>query len=142
MGSSDTNPFLFTNNFKSDSGDFHVTDVSLTLNDSPVDGLDTTQTSSLYYRNQVFGDCFNHNISPGVTLSDYTGGYFYVLFDLTTALEGNLTLVSPVVRSGLGRLSVLFNRSTTVEITVVALLEYASVLEIDKNRNIHTNYGT
>ena len=141
QGSLDTNPYNFTDTFSATAGDFKITNVRVTLNDSPVDGLEYVNAKSQYLKTAMLADAFTHNQGNGVTLDGYTGGYFYLIYDLTTSLESNATLLSPVARSGLARLSVTFSRSTTVELTVLALLEYASVLEVDKNRNIHTKYG-
>lgn len=141
LGSRTTNPYNFTNKFGTGADAFDINEVSLTLNDASVDGVDSRQFSAQYVKNFVLSDALSVNQTNGISLDEFQNGFFYMLFDLTTALEANQQLVSPVVRSGLGRLSIIFSTSTTQELTVLTLMEYASTLEIDKNRNIFTNYG-
>lgn len=141
LGSFKNNPYNFANFFSDGTDSFKIANVTLTLNDTPVDGLDG-QFKTQFIKNNILADNFNHNASDGITLKDFKDGYHFLLFDLTTALESNVNLISPVARSGLGRLSVTFDKSSTVELTILVLLEYASILEIDKHRNIHTKYGT
>ena len=144
-GSQDTNPYNFGDTFAGPTvgKDFKITDVKLTLNDALIDGLEYVNSKAQFLKNFVLADAFTHNQGNGMTLENFcaNGGNFHLLYDMTTALEGNIQLVSPVARSGLGRLSVTFSRSTSTELTVLVLLEYASLLEIDKNRNIHMKYG-
>jgi len=76
-----------------------------------------------------------------ISLADYAnGGYVLVAFDLTADNSASTGIWS-VQRHGSLRLEVRFGAPLAAPITCICYCEYDSLLEIDFDRNVTTDYG-
>jgi hypothetical protein len=75
------------------------------------------------------------DVGLGIKPADYTNGYTLYVFDLTpdAADSSNASLLQE------GNLSLEIKLSTTLSdpTTIVAYIEYDSIIEIDQYRNVH-----
>lgn len=69
----------------------------------------------------------------------FKNGYFPLAFDLTSDMSSTLSCNS-LMNQGSLRLEARFGEALKTTKTCLVYLEYDTTLEIDKNRNIVTNY--
>lgn len=79
-------------------------------------------------------------MTPSISLDDFEESFFFISFDLTTALNGNSQVIIPTVKAGHVRIEIEFNTGTFQELTLLSFCQYSSVVEIDKNRSISLSY--
>ncbi|KAF4520552.1 hypothetical protein B566_EDAN008751 [Ephemera danica] len=76
-----------------------------------------------------------------VSLTEYPSGYCLYAFDLTPDLSANSTHWCPQIEGNL-RLELGFNDALPEAVSVILYAEYREILEIDKNRECSTEYGS
>ena len=93
--------------------------------------------------NSLFEGCnINHDdIGNNITREAYANGYALVAVDLTPDLSASESHIS-MPRTGSLRIEVHFEEALAQSITAVIFSEFNATIEIDKNRNIITDYSS
>ncbi len=122
-----------------------VEKVSLTLNGEQVDGLEEGTSSELsdtanYVRLHLFLGLLNSTTGNNLTLDEFLNGFFFVCYDLSTALDAAADYVVPAVRQGNLNLQVTFSEPTPLELTMLIYAEYPTVIKMDKYRQIRMSF--
>jgi len=81
----------------------------------------------------------NKNEGNGIDRSDYNSGYALYAFDLSPDLcdEGHFNLA----KQGCVRIDLKFGLALPATVTVIAYAEFENVIEIDRNRNVITDFS-
>lgn len=138
-GTVDRNPF----NFQS----FNYTHLAVYLDyvSVPQKPFECDFPNGQYIRayNSLFEGCnINHaDIGNNISRSDYPNGYALVAVDLTPDLNSSAPHIS-LPKTGSLRIDVRFSAPLAASITAVIFAEFDSLIEIDKNRNITTDYSS
>lgn len=138
VGRKSKNPFNFKNN--------NISSFVLFVNGTQIPGepieMDFTNNnitaraySTLFEANGIL----HANEGNLITLDQFTHGYFLLAFDLTADSTGNASCKS-LIDQGTVRIEARFETALTNTITCLAFLEYDTLLEIDKTRNIILNH--
>lgn len=93
--------------------------------------------------NSLFEGCNINYADFGNSISReaYAGGYTLMAVDLTPDLSASEPHNS-VPKTGSLRIEVRFNEALAQSVTAVIFSEFASTIEIDKNRNVVTDYSS
>lgn len=93
--------------------------------------------------NSLFEGCnINHaDIGNNITRRDYANGYALLAVDLTPDLNSSATHIS-LPKTGSLRIDVRFAEPLAGSITAIVFAEFDSLIEIDKNRCITTDYAS
>ncbi|KAG8239846.1 hypothetical protein J437_LFUL014821 [Ladona fulva] len=83
----------------------------------------------------------HYNRGNQITYDIFSRGYFILVLDLTPYDSGNEDYVSLGDR-GVVRIEARFNQEFKQTVTCILFAEYDATLEIDKRRNIITNFST
>ena len=137
-GSTDTNPYAFhhfkLNNFVMYVNGRQVPAEGLSLNTANI------KTSTMAYQT-LFRGLGIHHANTGLQISHelYMKGYFMLLFDLTpdhSASEGHTSLAD----NGNIRIELKFDDALSDALTVLLYLEYDASVQIDRLRNVTTDF--
>lgn len=93
--------------------------------------------------NSLFEGC-NVNYADfgnGISREAYAAGYTLIAVDLTPDLSASEPHNS-IPKTGSLRIEVRFNEALTNSVTAVIFSEFSSIIEIDKNRNVVTDYSS
>jgi hypothetical protein len=77
-----------------------------------------------------------------ITYDEYKGGYCLFAFDLTPDLSAHLSTHWNLIRHGSLRAELGFAEALPEVINMILYAEYDNVIEIDKARNVTTDYGS
>lgn len=93
--------------------------------------------------NSLFEGCnIDHaDIGNGISREDYAGGYMLIAIDLTPDHESSKPHLS-VPKTGSLRIELKFSKPLPEGVTAIIYSEFASMIEIDKNRNVVTDYSS
>ena len=82
--------------------------------------------------------------SNGITYKDWLDHLSIYAFDLSTSgkCSESMDFFSPVIRTGDVRIEVGFSNETPLELQLMAVCEYPSLMTIDKKRKISMSYYT
>ena len=137
-GSLSKNPFALSH--------YSLENFSLFVNgvQVPSEGLQCNFSSKKYWArayDTIFsGSGIKHyNRGNQITYDMFGHGYFMLIFDLTPDDSGNEDYISLGDR-GVVRIEARFEKELTKTVTCLLFSEYDATLEIDKNRNIMTNF--
>ena len=85
-----------------------------------------------------------HFLNEGNDISreDYAQGYSLTVFDLTPNLSASSTSHWNLIKNGSSRLEVRFSEALVETVNCICYLEFDSILEIDKNRNVILDYNS
>lgn len=93
--------------------------------------------------NSLFEGCnINHSdIGNNISRFDYPNGYALVAVDLTPDLTASGTHIS-LPKTGSLRIDVRFTQALAESVTAVIFAEFDGMIEIDKNRNVVTDFSS
>lgn len=136
-GTRKKNPFNFKHN-KIESVSLYVNGV-LTPNESIKTDFNSDQYSRAY-ASLFSATGILHTIQGNMISKDmFKNGYFMLAYDLTADMSGNSNCGS-LTNNGNLRLEARFDAPIPTTISCLIFLEYDATLEIDKNRNIITDF--
>ncbi len=127
------NPFNFRH--------FNVSEVILRQNGQPTSfeslkfKFDDKHTTPGYFALLKATNVWGMNRSFGITPSEYAKGFTLYAFNLSSDEDHGANF--NLVRDGTLSLDIRLREASTVAITIIAYLEFDSVVEIDSDRNVH-----
>lgn len=138
-GSITRNPYSFQS--------FNYTSLAIYLDSVPVPAkpfvCDFENNQFIRAYDSLFEGCnINHSdIGNNISRFDYPNGYALVAVDLTPDLAASGSHIS-LPKTGSLRIDVRFAHALNQSITAVIFAEFDGMIEIDKNRNIVTDYSS
>lgn len=71
---------------------------------------------------------------------DFKGGYYFVVYDLSTSGKSGLSNLTPAIRVGHLRLRVLFNEPLPLDLTCLIHCEFPSTVFLNKSGGVTGTY--
>lgn len=138
VGKKSKNPFNFKHN-KMSSFALFVNGTQIPSEPIEMDFNTNNITARAYSTLFQANGILHANEGNLITLDQFTHGHTLLAFDLTADSAGNDSCKS-LIDQGTVRIEVRFEAALTNTITCIVFLEYDSLLEIDKNRNVILNH--
>jgi hypothetical protein len=76
----------------------------------------------------------------GIARNDYKNGYALYVFDLTQDQAADRPCHVNLLRNGVVRLEIKFNKPLPWAVNIIAYAEFEALLEIDKTRNVIVDF--
>ena len=93
-----------------------------------------------YYNSMVASGLANRDAGSNISRDDFAGGFALYSLDLTPSLLDDNELFE-LVKSGALRLEIKFSRAQNASLTVVVWAEMDNMIEIDRSRQVLTNFS-
>lgn len=126
---------------------YNLTNLSFYLDSIPIPSkpfvCDFANNKYIRAYNSLFeGSNINHeDVGNNISRNAYANGYTLFAVDLTPDLCASGSHIS-VQKTGSLRIEVRFENPLANSVTAVLYSEFAGVIEVDKNRNIITDYSS
>ena len=100
------------------------------------------ETSVLAYHTLFTGTGVHFsNTGNSISREDYSNGYCLMAFDLTPDLAASETSHWNLVRNGNVRIEMGFDEALEETLNCIVYAEFDNVIEIDRHRNVTTDFG-